>query len=213
MLTSPLVPSEQVACAGLRMLSEESKKCVVINTSKSLFRYTCLPYGISSAPAIFQRAIRILASSHSTGDGIPGRHPDFCEDQGRALAGTRGSLAPTGESRAMSPREEVLILVPEVVYLGHKIGAEGLHPVADKVDAIQAAPTPKNVAKLKSYVQLLSYYRRFLPNLSTVLAHLYCLLRLSTKWKWARLNSRHSRLQRSCFFHPDYWCITSLSRS
>ena len=63
----------------------------------------------------------VLASSHSTGDDIPGRHPDFCEDQGRAPAGTRGSLAPTGESRAMSPREEVLILVPEVVYLGHKI--------------------------------------------------------------------------------------------
>ena len=36
-------------------LAEDSKKYVVINTSKGLFRYTRLPYGISSAPAIFQR--------------------------------------------------------------------------------------------------------------------------------------------------------------
>ena len=38
-----------------------------------------------------------------------------------------------------------LPMIPEVVYLGHKINAEGLQPVADKVDAIQAAPAPKNV--------------------------------------------------------------------
>ena len=36
-------------------LDEESRKCVVINTHKGLFKYTRLPYGISSAPGIFQR--------------------------------------------------------------------------------------------------------------------------------------------------------------
>ena len=95
-------------------------------------------------------------------------------------------------------------MVPEVVYLGQKIDAEGLHPVANKVDAIQAASVPKNVSELKSYVGLTSYYRKFLSNLSTLLVRLYRLLRLSTKWKWARMNSRHSRLQRSCLFHPEY---------
>ena len=33
-------------------LDEESRKCVVINTHKGLFKYTRLPYGISSAPGI-----------------------------------------------------------------------------------------------------------------------------------------------------------------
>ena len=73
-----------------------------------------------------------------------------------------------------------------MVYLGHKIDSEGLRPVADKVDAIQAAPAPKNVAELKSYLGLLSYYEKFLPNLSTVLAPLYCLLRLTSKWKCSK---------------------------
>ena len=36
-------------------LAEESKKFVVINTHKGLYRYNCLPFGISSVPAIFQR--------------------------------------------------------------------------------------------------------------------------------------------------------------
>ena len=87
------------------------------------------------------------------------------------------------EKAGLCLQKKCLFMVPEVVYLGHKIDVEGLHLVVNKVDAIQAAPAPKNVAELKSYVGLLSYYRTFLPNLSNVLAPLYQLLRLSTKWK------------------------------
>ena len=41
-------------------LDEESQKFVVINTPKGLFRYTRLPFGISSAPGIFQRVIETI---------------------------------------------------------------------------------------------------------------------------------------------------------
>ena len=64
--------------------------------------------------------------------------------------------------------KKCILMAPEVVYLGHKIDAEGLHPLAEKEDAVCAAPAPKNVAELKSYLGLLSYYGKFLPNLSTV---------------------------------------------
>ena len=36
-------------------LDVESKKLLVVNTSKGLFCYTRLPYGVSSAPGIFQQ--------------------------------------------------------------------------------------------------------------------------------------------------------------
>ncbi len=41
-------------------LDEESKKYVVINTKRGLFRYTRLPFGIASAPGIFQRVMELV---------------------------------------------------------------------------------------------------------------------------------------------------------
>ena len=41
-------------------LDAASRKYVVINTHKGLFRYTRLPYGISFAPGIFQKAMESL---------------------------------------------------------------------------------------------------------------------------------------------------------
>ena len=71
-----------------------------------------------------------------------------------------------------------------VVYLGHRIDAQGLHPTRDKVEAIQQAPTPHNSTELRAYLGLLNYYSKFMPNLSIELAPLYKLLQKTTAWQW-----------------------------
>lgn len=64
--------------------------------------------------------------------------------------------------------------------------AQGLHPVDKKVRAIQEAPAPTNVTEHKSYLGLLNYYNKFLPNVATELAPLHELLRKNTKWSWKK---------------------------
>ena len=76
-------------------------------------------------------------------------------------------------------------LTTSVVYLGHVIDEHGLRPTQDKVQAVLAAPEPKNVTELKAYLGLLNYYGRFLPNLSSTLAPLYQLLNKNTHWHWS----------------------------
>ena len=83
-------------------------------------------------------------------------------------------------------KNKCLFMASSVSYLGHKIDAEGLHPLPDKLEAIKSAPTPTNVTELKSYLGLLTYYGKFLPNLSTQLEPLYRLLAKDVKWKWGK---------------------------
>ena len=61
--------------------------------------------------------------------------------------------------------DQCVFLAPSVIYLGYRIDAQGIHPVTEKVKAIQDAPQPRNVTELKSYLGLLTYYSRFLPTL------------------------------------------------
>ena len=73
---------------------------------------------------------------------------------------------------------------PSLVCLGHHIDAEGFHPVAAKVKAIQDAPAPTNVTELKSFFGMVNFYGKFLPNLSSTLEPLHELLRKGTRWGW-----------------------------
>lgn len=72
-----------------------------------------------------------------------------------------------------------------MVFLGHRISAAGVQPVAEKVQAIREAPATQTVSELKAYLGQLNNYHKFLPSLSTVLAPFNALLRKETKWMWA----------------------------
>ena len=52
------------------------------------------------------------------------------------------------------------------------------------MDAILNAPAPTSVTELKSFLGLVSYYGKFIPNLSSTLYPLYQLLKASAKWRW-----------------------------
>ena len=56
-----------------------------------------------------------------------------------------------------------------VAYLSYVVDAQGLHPDPDKVRAISDAPRPRSVSELKSYLGLLAYYSKVLPDLATLL--------------------------------------------
>ena len=54
----------------------------------------------------------------------------------------------------------------------------------EKVNAVTDAPVPENVTQLRAYLGLVNYYRRFLPDLATLLHPLNQLLEKNRPWKW-----------------------------
>ena len=166
------------------LLKEEARKCVVVNTPKGLYQYNRLPYGISSAPGIFRCTMESLLQ------GIPHVVVYFDDilitgqTQEDHLAHLWDVLKWLQDAGLHLKKEKCCFMAKSVQYLGHIIDAEGLHPITDKIEAVQQAPPPRNVSELKSYLGLLVYYGKFIPQLATKLAPPYALLRSSTPWKW-----------------------------
>lgn len=158
---------------------------MTVNTHKGLYTYRVLPFGVSSSPAIFQRTMEGLLQ------GIP--HVTIFlddilltgKDDREHLQTLARVLKRLQEAGLRLKRTKCLFMNEEVMFLGHKVEATGLHPVHEKVQAIKEAPTPSNVTELKAYLGLLNYYNKFLPNLSTVLAPVHKLLQKETKWQWS----------------------------
>ena len=77
-------------------------------------------------------------------------------------------------------------LQPSVVFLGHRIDADGIHPTEEKLRAIVQVPAPKNVQELRSFLDLISYYGKFIHNAATILSPLNSLLRKDVTWTWTK---------------------------
>ena len=75
---------------------------------------------------------------------------------------------------------------PSVTFLGHRVDAEGIHTTEDKLKAIVEAPAPKNIQELRSFLGLINYYGKFIPNAASILNPLNNLLHKDAKWKWSK---------------------------
>ena len=62
-------------------------------------------------------------------------------------------------------------------YLGYTVSRDILAPQSDKVEAVREFPTPVVLKSLRSFLRLASYYRRFIPQFSTVVSPLHVFTR------------------------------------
>ena len=81
--------------------------------------------------------------------------------------------------------KKCLFLQNAVEYLGHRVDAEGIRALPEKIEAIERAPLPQNIQQLRSFLGLLSYYRKFLSNFATILHPLHDFLLKGKKWVWS----------------------------
>lgn len=81
-------------------------------------------------------------------------------------------------------KQKCFFLRPSIGHLGQVVDEEGIRPTEEKVKAIKEAPAPPNVTQLRSFLGLINYYNKFLPNLAANLTPLYSLLNKHQRWVW-----------------------------
>ena len=165
-------------------LEEDCQELTTINTHKGLYKYTRLPFGVSSAPAVFQQVMDTVLQ------GLPNV---ICYLDDVLITGSTVEehlknlekvLQRLQQYNIRAKRSKCFFLCDSVVYLGHRVDADGLHTTDQKVEAVKKAPRPQNVQELRSFLGLVHYYGRFLPNLATLLHPLNVLLQNDSPWEW-----------------------------
>ena len=110
-----------------------------------------LPFGVVSAPAIFQRTMEtLLKDLHMTCVCI-----DDILVAGKTLQDHLNNLTAVlnrfQDAGLRLKREKCSFCVPNVEYLGHVISAEGLKALPRKVTAVVDAPLPMKLSELIAF--------------------------------------------------------------
>ena len=103
-------------------------------------------------------------------------------------------------------KRKSVFLAETVTYLGHVIDAEGLHKSPILTEAIVQAPPPRNTQELRSFLGMLNYYGKFIPNLATLLHPLDGLLWSGVKWQWSAQCRQTFEKAKEAYKHPVCWC-------
>ena len=145
------------------ILEPDHRKYTTITTHLGLFQYTRLPFGIASAPAIFQQQMEEILQ------GIP---KTVCylddilitgQDDKEHLTTLQKVFERLHQWGLRLKESKCSFMTNSVNYLGYIVDAEGLHTAPDKIDAIRNAPRPENLHQLRSFLGLVKIMRSFYP--------------------------------------------------
>ena len=168
-------------------LHPESRALTTFSTHKGLERYKRLIFGLSSAPQMYQYVIQ------QTLQGIPGARNIsddiivFGSDQERHDKNLDQTLSRLESKGLTLNREKCIFSVPELVFFGFKISANGISPDDKKVEAVRNARPPTTAAEVRSFLGLVNYCARFIPNFATLAEPLRQLTRSDSEWVWGEI--------------------------
>jgi hypothetical protein len=64
--------------------------------------------------------------------------------------------------------EKCEFCIPKITFMGHLVSDKGIGPTEDKVKAVVDAREPKTVSEVRSFLALVNFCSRFIPDLATI---------------------------------------------
>jgi len=152
---------------------------------RKLFHFTRMPYGLTGAPATFQRLLDKLIGPemepHAFAylDDIVVVTPTFEEH----LEWLRRVLNRIREAGLTINPDKSKFCRSSVKYLGFLVQKEGLKVDPDKTVAILHYPPPRNIRQLRRFIGMASWYCRFILQCTARLEPLTRLLKKNHAWE------------------------------
>lgn len=169
-------------------MEEDDKSKTAFVTRKGLFQFKVMPFGLTCAPATFERLMETV---------LAGLQWDKClvylddiivigksfDDMLCNLERVFDRLLRAG---LKLKARKCNLFATKVSYLGHIISQEGIATDPEKIKAVAEWPVPSSVSEVRSFLGLCSYYRRFIRDFASEAKPLDRLTEKGRKFQWTK---------------------------
>lgn len=168
-------------------LSEESRKFTSFVVEGGQYEFCVVPFGIKFASGLCNRIINeVLSDCKNFVTGFVDDLMIYSENFDQHVEHVKFVINKLCEAGVTLNKSKCKFGYNRVKFLGFIVGNGETLPDPAKVQAIRNFPKPSNKKELRSYLGLLSFYRKFVPNLASCLSFLTDLLKKSScdKLQW-----------------------------
>ena len=185
-LTGAVVFSKVDANSGFWQipLAEESQHYTTFITPFGRYCFQKLPFGISSAPELFQRRMSQILSGL---EGVICHIDDvliFGENTKQHDARLTAALSHLEAAGVTLNREKCEFHKRQIKFLGHVIDQDGVRPDPDKLSAILEMDAPTNLTQLRRFMGMVNQLGKFSRNCAEISQPLRELLSPKRAWSW-----------------------------
>lgn len=148
-------------------LEENSREITTFITSKGLFRYKRLMFGISCAPEHFQKIIEKMLLPC---EGVVNFIDDivvFGHDKKEHDARLQHVLTVLKDNNVLLNKDKCAFNAQTIQFLGHELSPTGIKPLDKYIKAIELFRPPETVEEIQSFLGLINFVGKWIPNLST----------------------------------------------
>lgn len=165
-------------------MTEKAKSYCTFSTPFGCYRFNRLPFGIASAPEIFQN---LNTKSFCSLQGVFVYMDDILVFGRDRDEHDRNLNAVIEQARSINVKfnpNKFQYCNREVKYVGHVFSSEGIKPDPERIKAIIEMKYPKNKEELQSFLGTVNYVGNFIPNLAEINAPLRALIKKNVEFQW-----------------------------
>ncbi|KAK1617425.1 hypothetical protein QYE76_022942 [Lolium multiflorum] len=155
-------------------------------TKFGLYEWLVMPFGLTNAPSTFMRLMNHVLRDF-IGKFVVVYFDDiliYSRNESDHTIHIRHVLQVLRDNKLYGNLEKCTFCKDKVIFLGYVVSQHGVEVDESKIEAIQNWPTPMNVSQIRSFHGLAGFYRRFVPNFSTIAAPLNDLTKKGVVFEW-----------------------------